>query len=127
MSRGRRVLLKPERPLREDAYAALRAARYHLQHIKFRTEERDLRSPREANLFHAHLRAFFWELVAVHDILEADRKSDTKVKGSYEAVNDSPSLERRDGEKGWPGRNAFGIKWCGRRDSNPHALAGTGT
>jgi hypothetical protein len=90
MPRVRGVLLRSDRSLREDAHAALRAAGYHLQHTKFRTKKRDLRVPREAHLFHVHLRGFFWELVAVRDILRADRKSGKRVNCAYEAVNGSP-------------------------------------
>lgn len=83
----------PAMNLEEDAQGALHAARYHLEKIRYLVkqpgiqtmwkEDKDLdqmtrrRLQRQVNIFHFHVRAFFWELVATMDIMveRAKRKS----------------------------------------------------
>ena len=60
----------PDRTARDDAYASLDGARYHLNQIRHLTEVLGLRTGEHQNMFHWHLRALFWELVAVRDSIE---------------------------------------------------------
>lgn len=69
----------PRRTAYDDIRTALRGASYHLHQLKTAmtsmrplTDAQGLRLE-EVELFHWHLRAFFWELVAVRDVLKRSR------------------------------------------------------
>jgi len=38
-------------------------------------------------LFHWHLRSFFWEMVAVRDSLRREANTDSKIKATVESLN----------------------------------------
>jgi hypothetical protein len=62
------------RSAKEDALAALAGAQYHLSHMRELAEVRGLKTQGQVNRYHWHLRAFFWELYAVSDVLYGERK-----------------------------------------------------
>jgi hypothetical protein len=60
----------PQRDPREDARAAFSGALYHLEQVKAQVAA-NLPNQKSVNVMHWHLRAFFWELVAVRVSLKS--------------------------------------------------------
>jgi hypothetical protein len=71
----------PHRPAKDEALAALNGSRYHLT-ILTRLIAFEMPQDR-VNQFHWHLRAFFWELYAVADVIKSERKNSVEVEKEY--------------------------------------------
>lgn len=69
-----------------DARLAVKGASYHLYQLDMRFKE-GLSAPAEFEIFHWHVRAFFWELIAVRDVIHRAYGSDKTVKASLQQLN----------------------------------------
>jgi hypothetical protein len=78
----------PGRAAKDDARLALIGATYHLSQLRKQVEA-GLSDSKQQMLFHWHLRAFFWELVAVRDSLKQESKTSPEIKAALDALEES--------------------------------------
>src|SRR5215472_9921557 len=76
------------RPAMEDAFLALRAARYHLWNVE-RQLRAGLSNDEQVSFFHFHLRGFFWEMTAARDSIRRDAKKDGRIRSELDALDES--------------------------------------
>ena len=77
----------PGRLAKEDAFLALRGASYHLWQVRHQFGK-GLASNDQVELFHWHLRGFFWEMEAARDSLNREAKTDPMIKAAVDILND---------------------------------------
>ena len=90
MTKRRKDLLyaMPGRTAKDDARLALKGASYHLYQVKEQFAA-GLLNDDQIMLFHWHLRAFFWELVATRDSLRRDPRARSSLLGELKALEDA--------------------------------------
>ncbi|MGD0014437.1 MAG: hypothetical protein ABSD56_08450 [Bryobacteraceae bacterium] len=77
----------PECSAKDDSWLALRGAFYHLWQVTHQFKK-GLASNDKVELFHWHLRSFFWEMVAVRDSLKRAARTDRRIEEALHNLDD---------------------------------------
>jgi hypothetical protein len=76
----------PRQKARDDAFLALQGASYHMYQMNEQFGH-GLVTDEQQKLFHWHLRAFFWELIAVRDSLNREAPNDPVIDAAIKSLN----------------------------------------